>query len=113
MIGKFVIVRSRDQGVVCGILETLALGGAQAVATLRDARQIHGWRSGEIKTLFEASLRGFDIARISEAVEEMILIGACGVLPCTPEAEENLRQSRWNQPYNYSAQKIRKTSAGK
>jgi hypothetical protein len=109
MLGKFVIVRSRDQGVVCGILESLALGGAQAVATLRDARQIHGWADGA-NTLFEASLAGLGNARISEPVDEIIIIGVCGVLPCTAEAEKNLRQSRWNTSYASSGTSRAKSS---
>lgn len=98
MIGKFVIVRSRDQGVVCGVLRTLA---GRAVE-LDDARQIHSWSDGA-NTLFEMSLRGVGQARISEPIPEILILDVCGVIPCSPEAEENLRQSRWNTPFDASA----------
>ena len=97
MIGKFVIVRSRDQGVVCGVL--VAVAGRQV--HLRDARQIHGWNSGAL-TLFEAANDGLGEARISKPVEEILMLEACGVIPCTEKAERNLRQSRWNAPYSSS-----------
>lgn len=97
MLGKFCIVRSRDQGVVCGVVEACA----GRCVHLTDARQVHGWADGA-RTLFEAALRGFGTARISEPVAEMWVLDACGVLPCTPEAEANLRASRWNQPYDGS-----------
>ena len=94
MIGKYVIVRSRDQGVVCGVLQTLTpQPGGLACAVLAEASQIHNWRGGVI-TLFEASLRGFGTATISEPVAEVMVFGVCGVLPCTAESEANLRQWR-------------------
>ena len=93
-IGKYVIVRSRDQGVVCGVLETLTpQPGGLACAELREASQIHNWRGGAL-TLFEASIRGFGVASISEPVERVMVLGVCGVLPCTAEAEANLREWR-------------------
>ena len=98
MIGKFVIVRSRDQGVVCGTLRAVA---GRAVE-LDDARQIHGWSDGA-RTLFEMSLTGCGTARISEPIAEILILDACGIIPCTPEAEKNLRQSRWNKSFDPSA----------
>lgn len=100
---RFCIVRSRDQGVVCGVVNATA-GRAVEVA---DARQIHGW-SGDLSgrliyTLFEMALYGAPNARISEPVEEILILDACGIIPCTPEAEENLRQSRWDADYDPSA----------
>jgi hypothetical protein len=97
MIGEYVIVRSRDQGVVCGVLKVLTpQPGGLACAELTEASQIHNWQ-GDTNTLFEAALRGFGVARISEPVARVMVFGVCGVLPCTPEAEANLRQPRWNE----------------
>jgi hypothetical protein len=96
MIGEYVIVRSRDQGVVCGVLRVLTpQPGGLACAELTEASQIHNWQ-GDTNTLFEAALRGFGVARISEPVPRVMVFGVCGVLPCTPEAEANLREHRWN-----------------
>ena len=96
VIGRYVILRSREQGVVCGVLRTLTpQPGGLACATLSEASQIHNWQGG-VNTLFEASLRGFGVARISEPVPNFMMFGVCGTWVCTPEAEENLREHRWN-----------------
>ena len=59
------------------------------------------------------TFRGCGTARISEPVEEALILEVCGVLPCEPEAESNLRQSRWGESYKPSALPPRrhKTSA--
>ena len=97
LLGRFVICRSRDQGVVCGYLKILLPGpDGLAMAELTEARQIHGWQGG-VNTLFEAANQGFGVARISEPLEnDFTMFGVCGVMPCTRKAEENLKQSRWN-----------------
>ena len=97
MLGKFVIVRSRDQGVVCGVLRAIA---GRAVE-LDDARQIHSWSDGA-NTLFEMSLSGCGQARISEPIPEILILDVCGVIPCSPKAERNLRQSRWDKSFDAS-----------
>jgi len=102
VIGRFVIVRSRDQGVVCGTLRA----AAGTCVELTDARQVHWWGDGA-NTLFEMSLRGCGQARISEPVAEILILNACGVIPCEPAAVENLTQSRWNESYKASASRPR------
>jgi len=102
MLGDFVIVRSRDQGVVCGYLKTLVpQPGGLFAAELTEARQVHWWSGAN--TLFEMSLRGANEMRLSEPVELVLVAGVCGVLPCKPEAEANLRTSRWGTSYADSA----------
>ena len=112
-LGRFVMCRSRDQGVVCGYLKALVpQPGGLFAAELTEARQVHWW-SG-CNTLFEMSLRGPTEARISEPVADMLMGGVCGVIPCEPEAEENLRQSRWNESFKSSGSSRRATpSRGK
>lgn len=99
---RFCIVRSRDQGVVCGIVR--AVSGR--TVELSDARQIYLWRTtGESKTLytlFEVSLYGAGNARISQPIEEFTMMDVCGIYPCTPEAETDLKQSRWDAAYDSS-----------
>jgi hypothetical protein len=92
MIGEFVIVRSRDQGVVCGVLRI----EAGSVVELEDARQIHSWTDGA-HTLFEMSSHGVGKARISEPVARIRIREWCGIIPCTEEAKWNLTQSRWDK----------------
>ena len=103
MYGKFVIARSRNQGVVCGYL--VSVSGASC--TLEDARQIHYW-SGEapngqqVRTCFELAEWGAGNARISVAVTEILMTEICGVILCTDTSEANLRQSRWNAFFDRS-----------
>lgn len=109
MLDRFVIVRTREQGVVCGTLKTLTpQPGGLACAELTDARQIHYWSDGA-NTLFEMCVRGCGTARISEPVPEVMVFGVCGVLPCSTEAEVNLSQSRWNAAYDPSRSPRRAT----
>ena len=92
MIGKFVIVRCRDAGVHCGILKSVH--GRQVELT--DARRI--WRWSGANTLNEVSLRGSSgDTRIAEPVDDICLLEACEVIPCTKEGEKNLRRSRWSE----------------
>jgi hypothetical protein len=106
MIGEFVILRSRDQGVMCGYVRSFA----GRTYEIEEARQIHGWSDGA-NTLCEMAVSGCGLARISEpTVRPVIVHDVCGVYLCTPDAEENLRQSRWNEPYrpSLSAQPARR-----
>jgi hypothetical protein len=108
MIGEFVILRSRDDGVVCGRLKSLVpQPGGLFAAEVEDARIIHHWQqNNENYTLFELAMHGVRppaTARISEAVSLHMMGGVCGVTPCTAEAQQNLSQSRWNKPYEPSA----------
>ena len=109
MIGSFVICRSRDQGVVCGVLRSCVPAPGGAVCVVDEARQIHGWSDGA-NTLFEASLKGLGSARISEEIPTILMFNVCGVLPCSPTAEKNLRQSRWNKPAASSTSRPTRTA---
>ena len=104
LLGKFVICRSRDQGVVCGYLRSLVpQPGGLACAELDECRQIHGWGLGSANTLFEAAIHGFlTEARISQPLDGFVIFGVCGVYPCSEQAIANLSQSRWNEQYTPS-----------
>ena len=96
MIGRFVVVRTRNAGVHCGVLRQCPTGQCTTVE-LTAARRIWRWRGAN--SLHELSLRGAskDWTRISEPVGEIFLPEVIEVIPCTPEAEANLRQSRWTK----------------
>lgn len=102
--GTFCIFRSRDQGVVCGYLRLLApTTGGLMYAEVGEARQVWNW-SGGVNTLMEMANTGAGRARISEPLANpFTMSGVCGVYPCTPTAEANLRQSRWDKDYAPSA----------
>lgn len=94
MISKFVVVRTRNAGVHCGILRQCHTGQC-TVVELAQARRVWRWRGAN--TLHELALHGAsqDWTRISKPVEEIFLSEVIEVIPCTSEAEANLRQSRW------------------
>lgn len=96
MIGKFVVIRTRSAGVHCGILRQCHTGQC-TVVELSQARRIWRWRGAN--SLHELALRGAsqEWTRISESVEAIFISEVIEVIPCTPEAETNLRQSRWGR----------------
>ncbi len=92
MIGEFVLVRCRDAGVHCGILEEWGQG---QVVVLIDARRLWRWRGAN--TLHEIATEGpsDEYTRISQPVPRIALIDAIEVIPCGEKATKNLRRSRW------------------
>ena len=99
-IGDFCIFRSRDQGVVCGYLKLLTpTTGGLMLAEIDEARQVWNWTGGT-NTLMEMANDGAGRARISKPLERSFTMsGVCGVYVCTPKAEANLSESRWDKDY--------------
>lgn len=89
MIGEFVIVRTRSAGVHLGILREI--NGTAAL--LHDARRL--WRWTGAFTLNEIAVGGCgEESRISQPVPSILLTEAIEVIPCSEQAEKNLRRSR-------------------
>ena len=91
-LGKFVILRTRDSGVHCGVL----LSQSGQVVKLSGARRIWRWRGAN--TLNELSVNGAsmtDHTRISEPVSSIVILDSLEIIPCTEVARENLEVSRW------------------
>ena len=85
MIGRFVIVRSRDAGVHAGYL-VARLGDEVA---LRDSRRIWHWQGA--KTLSELAVYGPakpKECKFAVPLECIDIIGACEVILCTKRAED-------------------------
>ena len=83
----YVIVRSRDQGVMCGHL--VSIDGRRV--TIRESRQLWRWE-GKALCLPDIARHGIrGTARLSEASPETTFLEACGVLRCTPEAAHSLQ----------------------
>lgn len=91
MIGKRVLVRTFSAGVHFGTLR--AMDGKSV--ELADSTRIWRWQGAN--TLSELSQKGSKggYTRISERVPEIALTEAIEIIPCSPEAAENLGQSRW------------------
>ena len=85
----YCIVRSRDQGVMCGFVESIN----GRTVKLQEARQI--WRYDSTFVLPDiAQLGPRDASKMQMSVpmsEPAYLLEACGVLTCTASAAETLR----------------------
>lgn len=91
---KFVIVRTKLTGVVCGYLESIDSNGVK----LTEVRQIWRWRGANTATALAAVGASMtDWTKIDKPCPAMFIVAEPGmaILECTPEAEANLRQSRW------------------
>ena len=88
-IGKYCIVRSRDQGVMAGYVQ--AIEGR--MVKLEKARQLYAWSSTFV--LVELATQGprreSEQKYSAESAEPVLMLEACGVLPCTPEVEKAIR----------------------
>jgi hypothetical protein len=89
----FVVVRTYSAGVHCGNFA----GRDGDCVTLTNARRVWRWRGAN--TLHEVSLRGVDeeYSRISQPVSSITLLQVIEIIPCEPDAIENLSRSRWGK----------------
>ena len=85
-VGQYVLVRSRDQGCVCG--EYRCHHGREV--TLANARQIFSWAGARLTLIDFAAVPGE--CRLSRvAPGDVVLLEACGIIPTTAEVESFLR----------------------
>jgi len=86
----YCIIRSREQGVMCGYVE--AINGRSV--KLHSARQIWAYDSTFVlPDIAEHGPRNASKMQMSVAMSQpMIMLEACGVLTCTANAAEALRQ---------------------
>lgn len=93
MIGQYVLVRTYSAGVHCGVLKE-AHG---TCVVLAEASRVWRWKGAN--SCHELALRGpsMDYTRISEQAQLVMLTEAIEVHLCTPEAERNLRKTRWGK----------------
>jgi hypothetical protein len=87
--GKYCIVRSREQGVMAGFID----GIENRTVKLREARQLYAWSSTFV--LIELANKGPrrpNEQRYSEpSTNPVLMLEACGVIPCTDEAAKAIR----------------------
>lgn len=86
---NYVIVRSREQGVMSGYL----VGYDGRIVTLRKARQIWRYDSKFVLVDFaEYGARDASQCKLScEALRDIIMLEACAIIPCTVEGGESIR----------------------
>lgn len=95
LIGKKVLVRAHSAGVYYGTLK--AVEGR--TVTLTTARNI--WRWSGANTIMELSVKGAknrSNCRFSIYVEEVVILDACQIIPCTGEAVKNIESV---EPWEY------------
>lgn len=86
---RYAIVRSRDQGVMAGYVESIE----GRTVTLRRARQL--WRYDSrfvLPDLAEYGVRNAENCRFScEMSQPMVMLEACGVIYCTEVGGKSIR----------------------
>ena len=92
MIGKYVIVRCRDAGVHCGVLES----HNEREAVLTKSRRLWYWKpAGVGKYLSGLAVYGADGAsKIGAALPRLHLTETCEIIECTEVAEASLRGAK-------------------
>lgn len=93
MVGKYVIVRSRNEGINAGVVKAADKSGV----ILTDARRIwyhkpkdkaQAWYEGVANTGLSSD------SRISSPVAEKVIIEDYSITLCTSEAEESIREHK-------------------
>jgi len=96
IIGRKAIIRARDAGVHYGTVESVE---GQTVV-LADSRRIWRWRGAN--TLSDLSISGptkggDDWTRIAPAVDRIVILDACEIIPTTEDADKRIGEvSPWN-----------------
>jgi hypothetical protein len=93
---KYAIVRSKDQGVMCGFVQSIE--GRRV--TLLHARQMWRWSSRFVlPDIAEFGLtQKFDRKFSAEMSQPVDMLEACGVLYCTDTAMQSLRTEPSQEP---------------
>lgn len=88
-IGDYVVVRSREQGCMCG--EYQWHSGREVC--LANARQIYSW-DGKRLTLVDFAVVPGSCKLSAVAPGEVLMLEACGIIPTTPKVEAFLRKQK-------------------
>lgn len=88
LIGDYVVVRCRDAGVHCGVLESH--NGRECV--LSNSRRLWKWIPAKGKWLSAVANHGLSAdSKVSEPVRLIHLTENCEIIACTKNAETSLR----------------------
>lgn len=91
--GRAVIVRSREAGVQFGYLQEYAADGS--TVTVTNARQMWSWTAAKGGTLLDCATHGVKEGKFSTPAKQVIVINACAIIDCTPEAVKTLEAQSW------------------
>ena len=87
-----VIVRSRDAGVQFGYLDHFE----GSTVYLKNARQMWSWTALKGGTLLDCATHGVSAGKFSTTASSVIVIGACAIIDCTPDAVKTLEAAKWS-----------------
>lgn len=88
IIGKYVIVRGDRSGVFAGIL---AEKNGREI-TLNDCRRLWYWSgANSISQIAVDGVKKPQVCKFTVAVDEIIILDAIEIIPCTTIAEDNIR----------------------
>ena len=95
LIGKHVIVRSRDSGVHAGYLT--AVSGRHV--SLTNSRRLWYWVAAKEHTLSAVALHGLkDTSKIASAVGTIEILDACEITPTTDIARASIEGTKSHEP---------------
>ena len=95
MIGRYVLVRCRDAGVHCGVLESY--NGRECVLT--EARRLWYWKPTQGAFLSSVAEQGLDSSsKIGEPLTRIHLTENCEIAQCSTKAEESIRGQANHNP---------------
>jgi len=86
-IGRPVIVRSRDAGVVFGEYA----GNDSDTVHLTNARQLWNWTALKGGTLLDCAQHGVSKGKFSSVNDRVTVFNACALIDCTDEAAKTIR----------------------
>ena len=86
-LGRSVIVRSREMGVVFGEYD----GNDGANVHLKNARQMWSWTALKGGTLLDCATHGVSKGKISSVNDAVTVFNACGLIDCTSDAAKSIR----------------------
>lgn len=95
LIGRYVIVRSRDSGVHAGVLSSI--NGRHV--SLTDSRRLWYWQAAKEHTLSAVSLHGLASgSKIASAVSQIEILDACEIIPATEAACDSIKGMKSHVP---------------
>ena len=92
MVGRYVVIRTYSAGVHVGVLRSVS--GKEVVLT--NSRRIYTWLGAF--TLSAVATTGIKDGKMTVALPEIALTEAIEIIPCSADAETNLRGFKVHAP---------------
>ena len=95
MIGKYVVVRCDKSGIYAGVLKEVN----DHEVTLTDCRNLWYWEgAASVLQIAKEGVKNPDSCKFTVAVDEIHLLDAISIIPCTEKAEKIIRNvAEWKK----------------